>query len=107
VHPFSDGNGRTARLMMNLALSTAKLTRLIIPTVYRDDYFSALHALSHSPTDEPPFPRIEPYLVMLNRAAMFSQWLDCSSETRMLSALEASQALKHPTQGKLTLPRPD
>lgn len=106
VHPFSDGNGRTARLMMNLALSTAKLTRLIIPTVYRDDYFSALHALSHSPTDEPPFPRIEPYLVMLNRAAMFSQWLDCSSEARMLSALEASQALKHPTQGKLSLPRP-
>jgi hypothetical protein len=42
---------------------------------------------------------------MLNRAAMFSQWLDCSSEARMLSALEASQALKHPTQGKLTLPR--
>ena len=106
VHPFSDGNGRTARLMMNLALSAAGLTRLIIPTVYRDDYFSALHALSHSQADEPPFPRIEPYLVMLNRTAVFSRWLDCSSEARMLSALEASQALKQPTQGKLTLPRP-
>ena len=106
VHPFSDGNGRTARLMMNLALSAAGLTRLIFPTVYRDDYFSALHALSHSQADEPPFPRIEPYLVMLNRAAVFSRWLDCSSESRMLAALETSQALKQPTQGKLTLPRP-
>lgn len=28
VHPFTDGNGRTARLAMNLFLTQAGLTRL-------------------------------------------------------------------------------
>jgi fido (protein-threonine AMPylation protein) len=101
VHPFNDGNGRTARLAMNLALSTAGFTRVIVPTVYRDDYFSALNALSHSRADEPPYPRIEPYLAMLNRAAAFSHWLDCSSVPALEAALTASNALKRPSQGKL------
>jgi hypothetical protein len=104
VHPFLDGNGRTARLAMNLALSAAGLTRIIVPTVYRDDYFSALNALSHSRADEPPFPRIEPYVAMLNRVAAFSRWLDCSNMEALKSALEASNALKKPSQGKLVLP---
>ena len=38
VHPFSDGNGRTARLAMNCMLSARALSRIIIPTVYREDY---------------------------------------------------------------------
>jgi Fic family protein len=38
VHPFTDGNGRTARLAMNQFLTQAGLTRIIIPTVYRNDY---------------------------------------------------------------------
>ena len=104
VHPFHDGNGRTARLAMNLALSAAGLARLIIPTVYRDDYFSALHALSHSVAGEPPFPRIEPYVAMLNRAAAFSRWLDCSTLPALRAALEASHALRRPSQGKLVFP---
>ena len=33
VHPFADGNARTARLAMNLFLTEAGLTRIIIPTV--------------------------------------------------------------------------
>jgi hypothetical protein len=32
VHPFTDGNGRTARLAMNHFLTEAALTRIIIPT---------------------------------------------------------------------------
>jgi len=107
IHPFTDGNGRTARLAMNLALSAARLTRIIVPTVCRDDYFSALHALSHSRPDEPPYPRIEPYVAMLNRAAAFSRWLDCSSVPALEAALEASNALKRPSQGKLTFPQPN
>ncbi len=104
VHPFRDGNGRTARLAMNLALSAAGLCRIIIPTVYRDDYFSALHALSHSVMTEPPFPRIEPFLAMLNRAAAFSRWLDSSTLPALLGAIERSNAAKHPTQGRLVFP---
>ena len=45
VHPFTDGNGRTARLAMNPFLTEAGFTRIIIPTVYRDDHVSALKAM--------------------------------------------------------------
>jgi len=33
IHPFTDGNGRTARLMMNAELSVTGEWRIIIPTV--------------------------------------------------------------------------
>jgi Fic family protein len=35
VHPFAEGNGRTARIAMNAELTRAGLARIIIPTVYR------------------------------------------------------------------------
>ncbi|MES2106475.1 MAG: Fic family protein [Pseudomonadota bacterium] len=46
VHPFADGNGRTARLAMNCELSAAGLSRIIVPTVYREDYLLPLKSLS-------------------------------------------------------------
>ena len=54
VHPFIDGNGRTARLAMNCVLSTAGLCRIIVPTVYREDYLLPLKALSNN-VDAKPF----------------------------------------------------
>ena len=53
VHPFLDGNGRTARLAMNCVLSAERLSRIIIPTVYREDYLLPLKALSHNRNAEP------------------------------------------------------
>jgi Fic family protein len=47
VHPFQDGNGRTARLAMNCVLSQAGLCRIIVPTVYREDYLLPLKRLSN------------------------------------------------------------
>jgi Fic family protein len=38
VHPFIDGNGRIARIMMNAEFVSAGHSKIIIPTVYRDDY---------------------------------------------------------------------
>lgn len=46
VHPFADGNGRTARIMMNSELAAAGQSRIIIPTVFRLDYLDGLRALS-------------------------------------------------------------
>jgi hypothetical protein len=51
VHPFEDGNGRVARLAMNAELVAAHQSRIIVPTVYRDDYLGALRRLSRQ--DDP------------------------------------------------------
>jgi Fic family protein len=44
IHPFVDGNGRTARLVMNLALLQAGYPITIIPPILRGDYIDALKA---------------------------------------------------------------
>ena len=48
VHPFADGNGRIARVMMNAELVAAGESRIIVPTVYRNNYLMALKALSQN-----------------------------------------------------------
>ena len=48
VHPFSAGNGRLARVMMNAELVAAGEQRIIVPTVYRLNYLMALKALSQN-----------------------------------------------------------
>jgi len=42
VHPFIDGNGRAARLLMNLALLQAGHPVAIIPPILRRDYLNTL-----------------------------------------------------------------
>ena len=71
VHPFSDGNGRTARLAMNCMLSAHRLSRTIIPTVYREDYLLPVKALSHNKI-------IEPVISALSRAQRWSAAFDYS-----------------------------
>jgi Fic family protein len=51
VHPFDDGNGRVARVMMNSELAAGGQSRIIIPTVFREDYLGALRRLSRQ--DDP------------------------------------------------------
>lgn len=46
IHPFLDGNGRIARVMMNAELSKAGESKIIIPNVFRDDYLLALRKLT-------------------------------------------------------------
>jgi len=45
IHPFIDGNGRTARLMMNLALLQAGYPIAVIPPVLRLEYLNSLNMI--------------------------------------------------------------
>jgi Fic family protein len=45
IHPFSDGNGRTARLLMNLLLMQAGYPPVVIGPDHRAPYIEALQAL--------------------------------------------------------------
>jgi hypothetical protein len=47
VHPFDDGNGRIARAMMNAELVTGRMTRIIIPSIFRNEYISGLRRMSN------------------------------------------------------------
>ena len=53
VHPFADGNGRIARIMMNAELVRSGEERIVIPTVYRGSYLAAQRALTHNGVAEP------------------------------------------------------
>jgi len=46
VHPFTDGNGRIARIMMTKELAASGLSRIVVPTIFRDDYIDGLRVIS-------------------------------------------------------------
>jgi len=52
IHPFIDGNGRAARLLMNLALLQAGYPVAIIPPLLRRDYLDTLNK-THKGNDGP------------------------------------------------------
>jgi Fic family protein len=52
IHPFIDGNGRAARLLMNLALLQAGYPLAIIPPILRKEYLNTLNK-THKGDNEP------------------------------------------------------
>jgi Fic family protein len=59
IHPFIDGNGRTARLLMNLAMINSGYGIVIIPPVLRGDYITALQISQRKDgADNKPFIRL-------------------------------------------------
>lgn len=79
THPFTDGNGRTARLLMNSILSRQGLSRIMIPTVYREDYLLPLKALSNN---RDPVP----YLAAMIRAQRWSAAFDYTQPRNQVRA---------------------
>lgn len=94
IHPFIDGNGRIARIMMNAELIATSTWRIIIPTVYREDYLLALRQLSRK--QDP-----QAYLRMLMRAQEFTASIKYSDYKKAVSQLTACDAFLEPREGKL------
>jgi len=46
IHPYMDGNGRTARFVMNSQLVTAGYPWVVVPVERREEYMSALEQAS-------------------------------------------------------------
>ena len=55
IQPFIDGNGRTARLLMNLALLQHSYVITIIPPILRSDHLVALKKAQTGESDDFPF----------------------------------------------------
>ena len=89
VHPFVDGNGRIARIMMNAELVAAGEERIIVPTVYRANYLSALKALSQTR-------RAEPLIRMLDYAQRWTAAVDWRSLVEARRELEECNAFVDP-----------
>jgi fido (protein-threonine AMPylation protein) len=87
VHPFLDGNGRTARVMMNAELVKEGQAKIIIPTVYREDYMLALRRLTR---------QYDPvaYIKMLQKAHEFTATIVGEDMDEMEVLLNKSNAFK-------------
>ena len=96
IHPFLDGNGRLARIMMNAELVVANQTKIIIPNVYREDYLLTLRKLTRQ--QEP-----DPYIRMLSRAHEFSSTIYGSSMDEIQDKLKKSNAFHSPNEGYLKI----
>lgn len=97
VHPFADGNGRTARVMMNAELVAGGEERIIIPTAYRSDYLGALKAISRNAY-------MAPLIRMLSYAQRYTHAIDWHDLAAARRALEKTGAFAEGEDAWLQLP---
>ena len=91
-HPFDDGNGRLARIMMNAELVSAEQVKIIVPTVHRDSYLNGLR----DATRNSKFRTITKVFSDLHGYASSIEWGDYSDAK---TTLEAHFSHKLPDQG--------
>jgi len=96
VHPFLDGNGRIARVMMNAELVKAEQSKIIIPTVYREDYMGALKKFTKQG-------KCDTYIKMLQRAHQFSANVYDESMENMQEYLTSCKAFMEDSDGILKI----
>jgi hypothetical protein len=94
VHPFQDGNGRLARIMMNSELFRAKESKIIVPTVYREDYLLALRKCSRQRI-------VQPYINVMTHLHHFSSTLYGKNFQELLDYLNYCNAFEEPDEAKL------
>jgi len=98
VHPFTDGNGRLARLVMNAQLSVVGSCRIIVPTLYREEYLDCLRNLTRN-ADPVPF---------MNAMQRIHEWtaaFDYEDLDQVITTMTRCNAFERsPMQYKLLMP---
>ncbi len=85
VHPFTDGNGRVARVAMTAEHVAGGQGRVLVPTVCRNDYLNALRRLTRQK-------RADLLMSLVDRLQRFTARVDFSTEAGARSELEAAKA---------------
>jgi fido (protein-threonine AMPylation protein) len=98
VHPFADGNGRIARVVMNSELVAGDQSKIIIPTSFRNDYLGALRRLTRS--DDPSV-----FIKTMRFAHDYTSRIDWSTEESALVDLNESNAFTDEEDARLRMPR--
>ncbi len=96
IHPFIDGNGRVSRIMMNAELVKGNEARIIVPTVFREDYILALRKLSRHKDSSI-------YIKVLEKLQKFSYNLYGENFDELTKYLEQCSAFEEPEEGKLKI----
>ena len=98
VHPFSDGNGRISRIVMNAELSRSGEARIIIPTLLHEEYVDCQRQLTHQ--NEPAG-----FIKALSLMQRWTAAFDFSNDDALIEAIKATHALEHSrAQFKLSMP---
>lgn len=89
VHPFDDGNGRLSRAFMNAELVADGQSRILIPTVYREEYLTGLRLLTR--TGEP-----QVYTQVMQYAQRYVAAIDWSTYEQAYEQLTRTHAFDKP-----------
>ena len=87
VHPFNDGNGRMARIMMNAELVATDQHKIIVPTVCRENYLGGLRQA----TRQGSFRTITKVLHQLQQYSAARNWTDYGDVKTQLLTHAADQ----------------
>lgn len=98
VHPFNDCNGRVSRATMNSELIGASEIRILIPSVYRNEYLNSLRLLTNHGNPQA-------YIRVMAAAQKFTASIDFENFDLARAALSAANAFEEPSQAvKLKIP---
>lgn len=98
VHPFIDGNGRISRLVLNAELSRTGEARIIIPTLFHEEYVDCQRQLSRQ--NEP-----HGHIRALTLIQAWTVALDYAEVDGLIATVKKTNALERSrAQFKLTMP---